>query len=321
MNLDQHTTPLTVQMIYDHYKKQREGKTHRPHLGGSQIGHECSRALWYQFRWAWSPKFEGRMLRLFETGDREEERIVRNLRDIGVTVWERDPETGKQIRAESCGGHFALSLDGVAEGLPESKKPHTLEFKTMNDKSFKSTKSMGVQKSKPVYWAQCQIGMHLIGIDRCLFIAVNKNTDEIYAERIKLDVAEALKLNAKAESIVFADTPPEKMSQDPSDWRCKFCPYWAVCHGCKIPEVSCRTCANVTPERDGTWSCAKGRSTEEPCVEHLFIPKIMPSGWEVMDASPEWVEYHDEDGEIVRNQNNSADLFNGRMKGAADVGE
>jgi hypothetical protein len=47
----------------------------------------------------------------------------------------------------------------------------------------------------------------------------------------------------------------------------------------------------------------------------------MPSGWEVMDASPEWVEYHDEDGEIVRNQNNSADLFNGRMKGAADVGE
>ena len=57
---------------------------HRPQLvGGSQIGNECSRALWYQFRWAWSPDFDGkRMLRLFETGDREEDRVLENLKAI-----------------------------------------------------------------------------------------------------------------------------------------------------------------------------------------------------------------------------------------------
>ena len=319
MNLEQHTTPETIRLIYDHYKKQREGKSHRPHLGGSQIGNECSRALWYQFRWAWSPNFEGRLLRLFETGDREEERIVRNLRDIGVTVWERDPETGKQVRFEACGGHFALSLDGVAEGLPESSKPHTLEFKTMNDKSFKSTEKMGVQKAKPIYWAQCQVGMHLSGLDRCMFIAVNKNTDDIYAERIKLDVAEAMKLISKAERIVFSDTPPDRLSEDPSDWRCKFCPYYAVCHGCKIPEVHCRTCAHVTPENDGSWSCSKGRAVGQPCQDHLFIPQMMTKGWEVLDTGPDWVEYCDEDGEVVRNHHNSVEIFNSRMVEAKDV--
>jgi hypothetical protein len=113
----------TIDAIYQHYKEKRKNE-HRPHLGGSQIGNECSRALWYQFRHAWSPNFEGRMLRLFETGDREEDRIVANLRAVGVTVWEKDPETGMQVRFEACGGHFAMSLDGFGEGFKESKS-HT----------------------------------------------------------------------------------------------------------------------------------------------------------------------------------------------------
>ena len=206
MNLEKFATPATIEAIYKYYKDKRKNE-HRPHLGGSQIGNECSRALWYQFRHAWSPSFDGRMLRLFETGDREEDRIVSNLRGVGVTVWERDPETGKQVRFTECGGHFALSLDGVGLGFSESKKPHTLEFKTMSEKNFKAMKNLGCQKSKPVYWAQCQIGMHLAELDRCYFFCVNKNTDEIYGERIKLDKKEAKGLVDKANKIVFADTP------------------------------------------------------------------------------------------------------------------
>ncbi len=45
MNLEQHTTPITVQKIFENYKAKRKNE-HRPHLGGSQIGNECSRALW-----------------------------------------------------------------------------------------------------------------------------------------------------------------------------------------------------------------------------------------------------------------------------------
>ena len=313
MNLEQHTTPETIKRIYESYVAKRKNE-HRPHLGGSQIGKECSRALWYQFRWAWTPRFEGRMLRLFETGDREEERIVRNLRDIGVTVWDRDPDTGKQVRFEACGGHFALSLDGVGEGFPESSQAHTIEMKTMNTKKFTALKNKGLQEVIPVYWAQCQVGMHLSGLHRCAFITVCKENDELYMERIKYDAAEAMKLIAKADSIIFSDNPPPRISNDMTDFRCKFCDYFAICHGCKIPEVNCRTCAHVTPERDGTWSCARGHEVGGPCTDHLFIPKIMPPDLEVHDAGPTWVEYRDTDtGEIVRNEENSATLYKSRM--------
>jgi len=255
------------------------------------------------------------MLRLFETGDREEDRVVRNLRDVGVTVWDRDPDTGRQVRFEACGGHFALSLDGVGEGFAESKKPHTLEFKTMNTKSFRKVSEDGLQKANAIYWAQCQIGMHLSKLERCYFFAVCKETDAIYGERIRYDPAEGIKLEAKANRIVFAPLPPSRITEDPSDWRCKFCPYFAVCQGNKIPEVHCRTCAHVTPERDGSWSCSQGNKVGEVCQSHLFIPQMMPKDLEVKDAGADWVDYLDQlTGQTERNKNNSQAMFDGRMQ-------
>ena len=315
MNLEKHARLATVQAIYDYYEAQREGKTHRPHLGGSQIGNECKRALWYQFRWAWSPGFEGRVLRLFETGDREEDRLIANLRAVGCTVWDRDPETGKQIRFTAHGGHFALSLDGVVEGLKESGQPHVFEAKTMNAKQFSNMKRYGVEAAKPVYYAQMQVGMHLADLDRALFLVTCKDNDEIYGERVKLDQAEAMRLIAKAGEIIFSDAPPQRISDDPSYFGCKFCPYRAVCHGCKIPEVHCRTCAHATPEQDGTWSCAIGHDFGAPCDDHVFIPQMMPPDLELRDAGDGWVEYLDKDtGEIVRNEKNSQEMYEGRMK-------
>jgi hypothetical protein len=56
----------------------------RPHLGASQIGNDCNRALWYSFRWAVWPHFDGRTLRLFDRGQREEAVFVEELRRIGA---------------------------------------------------------------------------------------------------------------------------------------------------------------------------------------------------------------------------------------------
>lgn len=305
MDLEHYLTPPTVAAIYAHYVTKRK-QAHRQHLGGSQIGNPCARALWYQFRWMDSPVFDGRTLRIFETGDREESRLIENLRAVGVTVWDRDPDTGRQINFTECGGHFALSLDGVGQGFKESGQPHTLEFKTMNDKNFKTLQKDGVEKSKPVYWAQCQIGMHLADLDRCAFIAVNKNTDEIYMERIKRDLAAGLQLVAKAQEVIFSDKPPAKLNNDPSFYLCKLCDYRHVCHEGKPPEVNCRTCAHATPEQDGTWTCTKGQAFGAPCVLHLFNPYAMP--WEVHDATPDWVEYVTSDGEIIRNEKNSDEI-------------
>lgn len=301
MDLEKYAKLPTVTAIFEQYEKSRKS-AHRPHLGGSQIGKDCDRALWYQFRWAWSEPIEGRVCRLFETGDLEEARLVKNLRDIGCTVWDRDPETGRQINFTAHGGHFAQSLDGVVQGLRESGQPHVLEFKTMNDKNFKACSSRGVELTQPVYWVQVHVGMHLAGLDRALFLAVNKNTDEIYGERIKLDEAVALKALARAERIIFSDTAPGKIGEDESFWGCKFCSFKAVCHRGKLPEVNCRTCAHVTAERDGSWSCAihgECAPKTEGCENHIWNNHMMP--WQVHDAGQSWIEYITEDGEVIRN--------------------
>jgi hypothetical protein len=302
MKLDM-TAPI-VKAIYERYEDNRR-TAHRPHLGGSQIGNSCSRALWYQFRWAYAEQHEGRILRLFETGEREELRVIQNLRAAGCTVWDRDPGTGQQFRYTAVGGHFALSLDGVVEGLPESSQPHTLEVKTMSEKYFKVLCNLGVTVAKPVYYAQCQIGMHLSGLDRCLFIVVNKNTDEIYAERLKVDHAFAEELIEKAGKIIFAERPPLGISNDPAWFECKFCPYHSICHDDGTAELNCRTCAFSTAEAEG-WTCARHKKALDEidqrsgCGDHIYNPALVKLP--VHDSGEDFIDYINEDGEIVRNK-------------------
>lgn len=309
--------PATVSAIYRHYEAKRKNE-HRPHLGGSQVGHECDRYLWYQFHWCASPQFEGRILRLFETGDREEDRLISNLRAIGVTVWSRDPDTGKQIRFEAHGGHFAVNLDGVGEGFAESKQAHVLEFKTMNEKAFRDISRRGLAESKPVYFAQVQIAMHLSGLQRAYFLATNKNNDEIYGERVRVDASFGITMVARAARVIFSERPLARISDDAAWWQCKFCEMHGICHGGRLPEVNCRTCAHSTARQDGTWHCARHDtvlSVEDQragCPQHLYNPFIMP--WQVHDSGRDWVEYTTRDGEIIRNEGNSLLIYQKGME-------
>ena len=285
----------------------------RAYLGGSVIGKECERALWYGFRWAYGgEQFDGRMIRLFERGQREEAVFVQELRAIGCEVYDIDPATGEQFRFKSCGGHVAGGLDGVVKGVPEAPRAyHVLECKTLNSKSFATLQRDGVQKAKPEHYAQMTLYMRWSQLDRALYLAVNKDTDELYAERVHLDATFADALEAKAERVVFAQEPPARLSEDAAFFKCKFCPAAAVCHGVALPAVSCRTCLHATPERegDGRWTCAKWGADipldaqRRGCGEHLYIPALLKRWGEATDASEAegWVEYTAADGFVFRN--------------------
>ena len=80
------TDSKTVTAIYEAYKKTGDSESSRGYLGASSIGHSCERYLWYQFRGCCRPEFSGRMYRLFGTGDLEEARFVKDLRDIGCEL-------------------------------------------------------------------------------------------------------------------------------------------------------------------------------------------------------------------------------------------
>lgn len=282
----------TVQAIYRLHEQREAQAGHRPHLGASLIGHPCTRYLWLTWRWAGREAFDGRMLRLFEAGRQFEQRIVAELRAIGVQVSEVDAN-GQQWRVSDHGGHFGGSLDGAALGLPEAPTTwHCLEFKTHNAKSFADLKAKGVQAAKPMHWAQMQTYMGLTGMTRAMYIAENKDTSELYSERVALDPVEFERLRARALQIIESPEPPPRISADPAWWQCKTCAMHPLCHGDQAPEVNCRTCAHSTPEVDGDarWSCAHHRrdltigQQRTGCAGHRYIPILLERIGQQVDA-------------------------------------
>lgn len=300
----------TVAAIYSWWANKLEQP--RAYLGGSVIGQECERRLWYSWRWCQPPgqEFDGRMRRLFNRGHREEAVFVQELRGIGVQVHDLDPATGQQFRFKAVGGHCGVGLDAVLLGVPEAPKTYHLgEFKTHSAKNFATLKK-GVMAAKPEHYAQMMIGMHWAKLTRALYLAVNKDTDALYSERVRYDPSEAARLEAKAERIVYAQEPLVRISDDPESWQCRFCTAKAVCHEAKMPPVNCRTCLHATPEKDGDgrWSCARWGADipvdaqRKGCPEHLYIPALVTWG-EAVDASEaeRWVEYRASDGFVFRN--------------------
>jgi len=288
-------TPLpTVQSIYRLYESRRQ--SHRPHLGASQIGASCDRFLWYLFRWADHDMPDGRVLRLFDHGNAEEDRLVRDLRHAGYTVYSQDPDTGQQFTFTAFDGHFGCSLDGAIQGIPESSKWHLLEVKTANAKSFAQLKRDGLEKWSPKYYAQVLIGMELAELERALHLTVNKDSDDLYGERVRAQPKRAHKLLDRAERVIFSEDPLERISDRPDWYECKWCAMWHICHGARVAEVNCRTCVHSTPMRNGTWHCArhdKTLTTKEQragCDRHLMRPSLVPYA-EAVDAGEDWIEY------------------------------
>lgn len=230
---------------------------HRSHLGASMSGKECSRAIWYGWRWALPSAFEGRMIRLFNRGHIEEARFLAMLLMIGVQVYQQDSE-GKQFVIRYAEGHAGGSGDGVASGIPDLPAGlwALLEFKTHNEKSFAALLKDGVRKSKLPHYIQSNIYMRKMGLTVCLYLAINKNTDELYGEIIPLDIELADQYMERSNRIVWMQQEPPKINPSPGYWKCRFCDYRPVCHLKQQPEKNCRTCVYSQPVRDATWFCS-----------------------------------------------------------------
>lgn len=256
-NLYRHYLEQVLPHIGDAYRQ--DEKPFRSHMGASQIGGKCARQIWYGFHWVTEPDFPGRVLRLFNRGHLEEGRFIALLLMIGCQVYQQDNE-GNQYRISHAGGHAGGSGDGIVVGLPDLP-PGTAalsEFKTHGEKSFNDLKKNGVRQSKHEHYVQCNVYARKMGLDISFYLAVNKNTDELYAELLPLDIETADRFLDRMDKLVFMQEAPQKISQSPSWYECKFCDFRNVCHKKKPPAINCRTCIHANPEPDGTWSCNVG---------------------------------------------------------------
>ncbi len=260
----------TIADNIDRWAAERYNDGHRSHLGASLIGRECSRYLWYVFRWVYNKEHTGRQQRLFQRGHREEEQMLALLEGIGATVNPLDGD--KQHRISDCGGHFGGSIDNIVT-LPESYGVGDVvfinEFKTNGTgASFNKVVSEGVQAAKNEHFCQMSIYGYKKGIEYGLYMNVNKNDDSLHVEVVKLDFALAQRLIAKAERIVLSPLPPQKLSESAVFTDCKYCDMHNVCHKGQNYEKNCRSCIQAQPIADGLWHCKKHGMT----IPKEFIP-------------------------------------------------
>ncbi|UFK26942.1 exonuclease [Vibrio phage vB_VpaS_AL-2] len=268
----------------DAYRGQED--KYRNHQGASGIGNECNREIQLKWRWVAAPKFDPRLLRLFNRGHLEEARFLSMLMCIpGVQLWYETPEGG-QIKWNDYGGHYGSALDGVAVGIPDVPQgaPCYTEFKTASDSKFNKFVKDGCRVENFTYYVQCQQCMHYMNLPYTLFMVVNKNTDELYAEIISYDKEIAEKYSKRAGDIIFAEKALPRISDKITFWKCRWCDVKQVCHGKEIPDVNCRTCCHWAPEQNGTYSCRRGNDNVHNkqlamagCAEHVFDPSLLPS--------------------------------------------
>lgn len=244
------------QLIYSAYEKRESKEIYLSRIGASGIGAECVRSIWYDWRAFYNDTHSGRLLRLFQTGHLQEARIVQDLKDAGLEVWDVDADTGKQWVYTAASGHFVCKPDGVVRGVPGAEKtPHLLEIKTSNVNGFKELERHGVMKAKPEHYYQMHAGMWLAGLDRALYVALRKDDEQYYIERVVRDESCIADIEHKLEQLTSSMFPPPRIAEKEGDWRCKFCDAKEVCWGNAQPLVNCRTCQHAAIKEDGGWYC------------------------------------------------------------------
>lgn len=250
---------------------------HRTHLGASLIGDKCKAKLWFTFRWVHHHIHTGRMQRLFNTGHKEEARIIEWLRGAGYEVINIDHKTGKQFIVSAVEGHYGGSTDGIIF-IPQLQKWCLLECKThKGGTEFKDFFELGFDESKETHWAQtCSYGERL-ELEYVVYICKNKTNDDLFIQVKKLDIKHGLEQIEKAKEIIYAKTRPTRIAQSPAYFECKNCDYIDVCHkiGTKI-EKNCRSCKFAEPIENARWKCNKYDMT---------IPKeYIPNGCDLWEG-------------------------------------
>ena len=170
-----------------------------------------------------------------------------------------------------------------------------------------SWRKKGVEKAKFEHFVQMQTYMHGTKIDRALYLAVCKDDDRIYTERVEYDEGVAKNAINRGKRIALSDRMPPPLSTDPTWYQCKWCPAHTFCHKTQTTEhVNCRTCAHSTATEDSKWVCERHGGNEIPtewqregCASHVLHPDMVP--WQREDCGDEWKTIYIIKGNQVRN--------------------
>lgn len=271
-------------LLFAEKRKERRG-----HMGMSSICDPDIRTTWLKHRWSLPEEFSPRILRIFRLGHIIEDEVIAMVRGIPGLKWHSADAKGKQFNFLEHGGHVGGSMDGAAVGIPDAPKTwHVGEIKSAKDSSFKALIKAGSYKEwNASYFGQIQCYMGASGMERALVIVMNKDTCEIYSERIKVIPGFYETAMLTARDLLEVQGPPDSIYK-PTDYRIKNYKsekYQRVYWGHELPKPNCRNCKHATIRFDGyaRWTCDRHNKDltiaqqQNGCPVHLYLPPLMPA--------------------------------------------
>jgi hypothetical protein len=216
----------------------------RTYLGASRLGHQCERAL--QFEYMHTPpdpgrEFSGRVLRIFEVGHTFEALAIRWLELAGFTLYTRR-SNGEPFGFAVAQGRLQGHIDGVLAAGPADAGlayPALWECKSMKNSIWRDVVKRGVALAKPVYAAQLALYQAYLadtipGIaqNAALFTAINKDTQELWFERVPFDAALAQRMSDRGVRVLSATEAGEllpRIASTPTHHECRMCAWQDRC--------------------------------------------------------------------------------------------
>jgi len=195
----------------------------RDYIGGSSIGADCLRQIWYEFKGTKAEKVPAKIRRTWMIGKHLEGLILDWLEIAGIKV----TRVWYNLQSERV-PFFKGHVDSVW-----TKKDEVfaiIEVKTAKDSSFVTFVKKGLKAWNPQYYAQIQSYMGMSGIFNAYILVLNKDNSELSDELVTFDEIFYKALEDKALMISEAVTPPPKINGSPIWYQCKCCKFNRTCH-------------------------------------------------------------------------------------------
>jgi hypothetical protein len=295
----------------DQIMEQRENKkARRSYLGMSGAGN-CARQIFYNYRGVQAKPFNAKTLKNFASGHRAEPVMIDRIRQVhGLQVVAVDPATGKQLGVSDFDGHFLGHLDFEVLGLAQAPKTwHVGECKETAEKKlqeFRRIKDKVGEKQtlkawNENYYAQHQLYMKYRRRKRGWLVVASAGVRDWDSCRTDYNKDDADYYTDRARQIIYEpERIPDRISEDPSFFRCGWCDYKTVCFEGEQPQRNCRTCVYGKPDTGGEWLCQKHnkhltRNEQDiGCGDQRYLTSLVNGS--VIDVTDNSITYQLHDG-------------------------
>jgi hypothetical protein len=220
---------ITINALLEEGAREDDEPT-RGYLGASIIGHECLRAI--QFDWMCGQQHPLQTKDRFSRGHFFEQLSYDHFRRAKFEFADKD-----QLAFTALDGMLRGHADGIFIGgpkIPDVAYPCLWECKALNAKGFKAIEREGLRKAYPQYAVQISLYQHFLGVAKHPAILSVTNADS--CERLHVlapyDAEFTRTWIERAEIVIAATRAGEllpRFTTDPNHYKCRFCGHRQRC--------------------------------------------------------------------------------------------